>query len=245
MVVVIWYRTILDILLSTAPYQTKTRQSMLTLAEELYLIALDDEKGRVPANLTGSIRFGLAGAFLAELMLTGKITINDKQRVVVNDWSPVNDELLDETISIMGSSLHPRKLEHWINLISSQINKPEKRLALSLVEHGILRKEEKTFLWVIPYEAYPEKDASAKYWRKQSLREVVLAGGKPDDQTLVLLSLVRSLRMLNLVFTHDELKAARQKIDQMTEDEEIGKAVRYAIETVETAAAVAAMAASG
>jgi golgi phosphoprotein 3 len=52
---------------------------MRTIAEELLLLALDDEKGTTQWSGTGALPFGLAGALLAELVLRGKMTLGDKQ----------------------------------------------------------------------------------------------------------------------------------------------------------------------
>ena len=95
---------------------------------------------------------------------------------------------------------------------------------------------------MIPYEAYPEQDASAKYWVKARLRGVVLGGEKPESHTVALLSLLRACRLLDLVFTRDERKAAGQKIDALISVDLFGEAVAETVAAVD-GAAVATMAA--
>jgi|GEM_PF-4255314 len=46
---------------------------MLNLAEELLLLALQDEKGTVLASAAGSLSYGLAGALLMELALRSRL----------------------------------------------------------------------------------------------------------------------------------------------------------------------------
>jgi golgi phosphoprotein 3 len=113
-----------------------------------------------------------------------------------------------------------------------------------LVDLGVLRKEQKRFLGVVPYEAYPAQDASARFWIKQHLRSVVLGGEAPDGHTAALLSLVRACDLLGRIFTRDELKTARRQSEALRRGEAIGEAVQQAIETIEAATSAAIMAAT-
>jgi hypothetical protein len=216
---------------------------MLTLPQELYLLALHEEKGRLPAALSTSLHYGLGGAILAELILQGRVGLNDKRKaVVVNNSLFGEDDLLNEGLERIQASGRHHRAAYWVSTFSDYINKLEKRLATRLVEQGVLRKEEKRFLGVVPYEAYPAQDASARFWIKQHLRSVALGGEAPDGHTAMLLSLVRACDLLERVFTRDESKTARKKIEALTRGEAIGEAVQQAIETIETATLAAIMA---
>ena len=217
---------------------------MLTLPQELYLLALHEEKGRVPASLATSLHYGLGGAILAELILQSRVGLDDERKaVVVNNSMFGEDDLLNEGLERIQASGRHHKSTYWVSTFSGHIKKLEKRLAYHLVDAGVLRKEEKRFLGVVPYEAYPAQDASARFWIKQHLRSVVLGGEVLDVHTAMLLSLVRACDLLGRVFTRDELKAARRKIEELTRGEVIGEAVQQAIEIIE-AATIAAITAS-
>jgi hypothetical protein len=181
---------------------------VLTLCEGLFLLAINDEKSAITPSARELLRYGLAGRNLAELALQGRITIEDS-RVVSTDQIPTGDIELDETMSAIAAEDKPRKMSHWINTLGSI--HLMKKYAGRLAEKGVIRLEEKRFLWVIPTEIYPEQDASAKYWVKHELRAMVLAGGKPEPQRVVLLNLMNACRLLNLVFTKDERKAAEKR----------------------------------
>jgi Golgi phosphoprotein 3 len=223
---------------------------MLTLPQELYLLALHEEKGRVPGSVSMALHYGLGGAVLAELVLRGKVGLDEKKKMVVLDDGMLGeDDLLNEALERIIASTKPRKVSHWVSVFSDEIKKLEKRLSNRLVELSILRKEEKRFLGVISYEVYPQHpqntgagNASAKYWIKQHLRSVALAGdptSKPDERVLALLSLAKACDLLSFVFTRDELKAARRKIEELTRGELIGEAVKEAIDSIMTAVTVA------
>jgi golgi phosphoprotein 3 len=218
---------------------------MLTLPQELYLLALHEEKGRVPASLSTSLHYGLGGAILAELILQSRVGLDDDRRaVVVNNNMFGEDDLLNEGLERIQASARHHKSTYWVRTFSDYTKKLEKRLVYRLVDEGVLRKEEKRFLGVVPYEAYPAQDASARYWIKQHLRSVVLGGAAPDAHTATLLSLVRACDLLGRVFTRDELKTARRRIDELTSGEVIGEAVQEAIEIIEAATMAAIQAAT-
>jgi len=205
---------------------------MLKLYEDLFLLSINDATGELIGATQSYLPYGLAGAILAELALQRKVQVADK-RLTVTDASPTGDGLLDDALAAIAQSTKPRKLTHWINAISG--NKLQKRVAQRLADQHALRIEKKRFLWVIPYEVYPEHNASAKYWVKARLRGAVLGGEKPEPHTVALLSLLRACRLLALVFTKDEGKAAGQKIDALVGGDLLGEAVAETLAEVDGA----------
>ena len=213
---------------------------MLNLAEELFLLALDDEDGSIAAPALDTLRYGLAAALLADLTLLGKIAVED-QRISLLDPAPTSDDLLDDTLHRIAQSNKPRKVKYWISALG--FRKLPKQIAERLVARGVLCEEERRYLWVTPYAIYPQQDASAKYWIKQGLRAAGLTSAKPEQRGVVLLSLMKGCRLLTLVFTKDERKAAGKRVDELVKGEDFGAAVAQTLADIEAAAtAVAATA---
>ncbi|MCX6030681.1 MAG: GPP34 family phosphoprotein [Chloroflexi bacterium] len=210
---------------------------MLNLAEELFLVALDEDEGWIAAPALNTLRYGLAAAFLADLALQGKIVVED-QRVSVLDPAPVGDDLLDETLQRLVKAGRPRKVKYWLNALG--FRKLPKQVAEYLEGRGVLRADEKRYLWVLPYAIYPQQDASAKYWIKQNLRAAALTNTRPDRRGVELLSLLKGCRLLNLVFTKDERKAAGKRIDELVKGEDFGDAVAQTLADIEAATTAAA-----
>jgi hypothetical protein len=216
---------------------------VLTLAEELFLLSINDEKGVIQKSAAQNLRYGLAAAMLSELILEGRLGMEDGHIVVLEEI-PTFDELLNETLFKVTHENRPRKPSHWINALSRNYDLLENRLASALVMMGILQKEGKRLLWIIPYDVYPQRDASAKYWIKQRLRDAILTEAQPEKRTVALLSLLHALKMLNLIFTKDERKAARQRVDELVKDDVFGQSVAEAIQSIDMAAAHALLAAT-
>ena len=111
-------------------------------------------------------------------------------------------------------------------------------MAERLAQRNVIAIEKKQYLWITPYEVYPQVDASAKYWVKQQLRGIVLAGQKAEAHDIALLSLLRACRLLRLVFTRDERKYAGKKVETLVTGEVFGEAVADFLAEIESAAAV-------
>jgi len=217
---------------------------MLTLVENLFLLSIDDVKGTVAVGIYGELYYGLAGGLLADLVLQNKLT-SKENCVTVSDNTPTGDDLLDEALTKIASAKKPRRTNHWISVLPSK-NLPT-RIAERLVIKNVLRMEEKRYLWVIPSQASPQQDASAKYWLKQHLRAVVLAGEKAEPRDVALLSLLKACSLSKMVFTKDERKWAQKKVEALMADEVFGPAVGEVLADIEAAliAATAAVAANG
>jgi hypothetical protein len=216
----------------------------MLLHEELFLLAINEQKGRIYQSVEPQLLYGLSGAILSELVLAGKIGIDDKKHLISLDPNPTGEALLDEALQKINEKQRQRKSSYWVSHLAEGLKKLQSRVGKSLVEKRILTREEKRFLWVIPYEEYPQIDASAKYWIKQNLRTLVLTQAEGKSHEVALLGLVRASNLLEFVFTTDELKIARKKIDQLTIKDEIGNGVRETIDAIEAASLAAATAAS-
>lgn len=213
---------------------------MLTLYEELLLIFIDDATGAITP--IDAVLCGLAGAILSDLALRGKIYSEDKRMVVV-DPTPTTDEILDGALEIMTAYKKLHKVKYWIDALREK--KLVKRIAKRLVAGNILRQEKKHYLWVVPYDCYPQQDASAKYWVKQHLRAVVLGGEKPNLHDLALLSLLKASRFSYMLFTKGERKAADKKIAELVTGNIFGEAVAQTLEDIDLALLAATMATTG
>ncbi len=205
---------------------------MLNLAEELFLLALDDDEGWVAASAQNTLRYALAAALLADLALRGKIIVEDR-RVRLLDAAATGDDLLDWVLERLGAAEKPLKVKHWINALG--FRKLPRQVADRLVARGVLTEEDRRYTAAVPYPAPEQRDVPAKYWIKQGLRSAVLTAAKPEQRSIVLLSLMQGCRLLNLIFTKDERKAAGRRVQELVEGEDFGEAVAQTLHDIESA----------
>ncbi|WP_406392935.1 GPP34 family phosphoprotein [Streptomyces sp. NBC_00887] len=169
-----------------------------TLPEELLLLALDPVRGK-PLCSGSVLDYGTAGAVLAELELQGRITEERGRVYVVNPLDPP-----DPLLAVFLRGLPPpgksrfragRSAKRWVRLSGRHA----KGLYLdALVERGILRRETRRFLGLVPYHRHPAgpRDLSAP------IRESFAAAGAagfPDRRDRLLAALAAAVELPSVV----------------------------------------------
>jgi len=76
---------------------------VLRFAEEILLLALDENTGRLHALPERALEFALAGAVLMELAFMGRLD-TDATQLIVSDTSPTGDAVLDEALKALPKS---------------------------------------------------------------------------------------------------------------------------------------------
>ncbi len=195
---------------------------MLTLYEELQLLAIHEDKGIFIGSAVDALKPGLVGAVLAELAITAKICSSNSHRLQVEDASSTGDPILDTAISALQKSEKERKFGYWLNSLYPKPDKLRKKVTRNLVQKGLLAEEDDHLAWVIPSPLHPEITASAKFAVIQHVRGIVLAKELASPREIAFLSLVNACSLLDLVFLRDERKVAVQRINELV----IGEAMK-------------------
>jgi hypothetical protein len=89
----------------------------LNVAEELLLLSLHDVKGTVHCTASHALPYGIAGALLAELAISGRLRADEKQIIVV-DRAATGDALLDEALGLVHDVEIPREPVYWVNMLA-------------------------------------------------------------------------------------------------------------------------------
>lgn len=210
----------------------------LKLYESLMVLALCEEKGTINGTY---IKYTCAAAMLAELLLLNKIDVGDdrKNEVRVLDTSLTGDTLLDEMLLDIGETSRSRDLQSWVQRLGAS-EKIKHKVAQVLVEHGIVKLEEQKVLWLFTQKVYPEINPEPEKKLRAELRDAVFtAASQLEPRLVVLLSLVKSSRLLSQVFSKQELLQNKAKIEEIVSGESLGEAAGAAISAVETAVMIA------
>jgi hypothetical protein len=197
----------------------------LTLAEELLLLGLDDESGEIILSVSTALPYGIAGAILIDLHLLGRINLNNNNTVTVKNDSTTGYEILDEVLNLIKSKKEVENPKYWVRTINSSIENLIDRLIDGLVLRGVLKKQEKKILWIIPVDRFPTNDPLPEVHTRILIRSLVLEGVEPNERNLALLSLVKASNLIDELFLKDERKQANNIINEMINNESIGKAV--------------------
>jgi Golgi phosphoprotein 3 (GPP34) len=211
----------------------------LSLAEELLLLAFDDESGK--QTVSGDyLDAGLGGAQLLELALAERVDVLD-DRVVVANPTPLNDPVLDQALSRIGGEQKLRKPQWWV----TRLGKDLRDLLLDrLVERGLLRREEGNVLWVFSRDRFPAASSTAESDARSRLHAAVALGQPPEPRTAALASLVRATRMDGKVFPDVDRRTRKQRLEEISRGNWAGDAVKRAVDAIDSAMMAAVVAAS-
>jgi golgi phosphoprotein 3 len=188
---------------------------MLYTYEELFLLALNEERGVIQPFAKKVLSYGLSGAILADLALLGKISSNEKQRVEILNADPTGDEILDESLKEIKASDKPRQLSYWVTTLGGKSPKKlRQRFGEHLATKQILVQEDGHFYWKQPAVEDDQQLTPSKFDLKETLRAVVLVDGAADICNLALLNVASGSELLDLIFTRDELDIARRNIHE-------------------------------
>lgn len=213
----------------------------MLLAEELLLLALDDETGR---NRLNSIDLGLAGAVLIELALLERVRVAERgesvkagRLVVVPGPAPANP-VLARGLELVADRAG-RKPEHVLNPLGKGLRE---WLADALVDAGVLRREKHRVLGLFPTTRLPAQDTA----HEATVRQLVWAalnGARPDPRTAAMIALLSALNAVTTVFDAPDKRAVRKRAKEIAEGQWAATAVRKAIDAI-NAATVAAVSAA-
>ncbi|MFC1777128.1 GPP34 family phosphoprotein [Pseudomonadota bacterium] len=216
------------------------RDKPLFLYEEIMLLALRDEQGTIATGFPEQV---LAGAILAELLLDGRISVEDTKKKLVNllDSRPSGDPIIDECLEKMTTAKRRASLQTWVSRLAGTKNLRHKA-AQRLCDRRILRADEDKVLFVFKRRIYPEIDPVPEKKIIDRLRDAIYNDhAKLDPRTVVLVSLANGSDMLRQTFGRKEIKSRKKRIERIENGELTGKATREVIAACQTALIVAAI----
>jgi golgi phosphoprotein 3 len=196
----------------------------LTLADEIVVLMLRDDTGTIKPACTGYANIAIAGGILMELALRGRID-TDLISLFIVDQKPVGDELLDRALGEISAEPNKRPSTWWIERFGLHGDDLSRTVLARLVKAGILRIEDRQFLWMFSRRAYPQITGREGREAKARLLSIIFDDSVPDPRDSLLLSLADSSGVLSELLSPDELWKASGRIAQVVALEEIGRSV--------------------
>ncbi len=211
---------------------------MLTFVEEILLLMLDDQDGRLVDLPRSAMNGVIAGAVLMDLAMHDRID-SDLQELRVVDRTPTGDPLLDTTLASLSAAQGGRNSSAWVEEVARDADDLREKALARLVSRGILRKEEGRFLWVFHTRRYPVIDDREQREVKARLRELVLGSDIPDPRDVVLVCLVEAAGLWDLLLTEDEQDKCADRIAQLRKMDLVGQAMTQVVRDIQESIAVA------
>lgn len=183
----------------------------LTLAEELMLLALDDQSGTVIGLASYALELGVAAALVMELTLEGRID-SDLEKLILLSHLPIGNPLLDETLAEIGDGPASQPVRFWLARLSQPGPVLVERVTRSLVDRGVLRRVEKRLLWVFKTRVYPPTSGLEEREVKSRLLSLLGNDDIPDPRDALLVGLLRATGLIDQLLGESERARLHDRI---------------------------------
>ncbi|MCP3967898.1 MAG: GPP34 family phosphoprotein [Lentisphaerae bacterium] len=190
---------------------------MLSFAEEIYLMALDEESGKIvlPGGEATLHRL-LVGAVLCEISFLDRID-NDSQGIFLINTETTNDPLLDEIIDTIRLRDRRESIYFWMENLLPEASNIQSNVITSLIDKGIIKEVDDRILWVIPSRRYPVIDNQEVEEVKHRIERLIENKEMvPDPRDAVIISLIYASGMLKRFYSAEEYQSRDPRIKQLS-----------------------------
>jgi hypothetical protein len=182
----------------------------IALAEELLLLAYDDQTGKATGSRIG-LDLGMSAAVLVDLALAGRIAYQNGFLTVI-DPSPIGDPIADSVLAKAAED-DPHTPAQWLQRLRHRLRT---RVLEDLVARGIVRDVDETQLEYIHVHRYPVTDPAYEAEIRRRLAEALTTGAIPDERTAALATLLTAARMEPaLRLPPEEAARAHQRLEEI------------------------------
>ena len=206
-----------------------TEKPHLTFVEEILLLLLDDETGAMKRVAPNVMELLVAGAILMDLALRGRLDC-DLQKMVVVDATPVGEHILDGPLAEIAGADDEADPRTWVVRLSARSKNIQEAALKRLVERGILRVEDRNFLWVFGSRRYPMVDDREEREVKLRILDVLLSDRIPAPRDVALICLADASNAFQVILSPQELRNAAARIELVRGFDLIGQAMSRAIQ---------------
>ena len=208
---------------------------MLSIAEEIVLLALDDETGKPSTRLpVHSLRNAVSGALLMDLAFENRID-TDLHRLIVIDAAPLGEPVLDDVLAQIASDEEERGTGHWVHLIAGEYEALQPQLLDRLVARGILSQREGRLSWLHGVRCYPTVDDRPQRDVKQRITDTLVSEVIPHPRDIAIICLADACGLWRSVVDERELADAKPRIEQIVKMDLIGQSVTRTIRELQDA----------
>lgn len=218
---------------------------MALLAEDLLLLLLDDESGKVTASDMAQLALG--GAVLAELAILGAATVDERTsrffspKVRVTGPAP-DDRVLADALDVVGQK--ERTAQDLVPRLGKGL---VQTLGDRMADRGLVERRQSRLLGVLPRTRWPAADSTHEAAVRQALTSVLVQGTTPDARTGALVAVLSAVDRAHKVVDRDGLsrREVKKRAEEVSEGAWAASGVRAAIKATNAAVIAAVAAAAG
>lgn len=201
---------------------------MLTFAEEILLLMLNDDTGRMENTDLLAVKYALGGSILMELAVRSKIRA-DEQGITVTDSSPTGIEILDSYLSVISDSEEKKDTPYWVDYLANHSEDIQSKALEMLCDKQILKEVETKILWVFETRSYPMIHDEEEKEVKKRIVEILYDDETPSERDVVLISLVDTCNLFSSILSSQEVEKLSERISRIKKMDVIGQVVSNAV----------------
>ena len=201
-----------------------TSPTPLSLTEELLLVALDDDTGRLIELLPFSLETAIAAALVMDLTLAARID-TDPTHLFVLSAAPTGNAILDDVLARVTAEPQPLSSAEWLRRLAVPGPELRDRILARLVERGVLQSVEKRLLWVFKTRVYPPTSGLEEREVKSRVMTLLNSDEIPETRDAMLVGLLRATGIMERLLSEMEYQRLRARIDHVSSLEEVSRAL--------------------
>jgi hypothetical protein len=184
----------------------------VALAEELLLLAYDDETGKATGSRIG-LDLGMAAAVLVELALARRIAM-EGNTIVARDATPIGEPIADAVLAKIAGDT-PHTPASWVQRLRHGLRD---RVLGDLCARGVMLDVDETTMEHIHLHRYPAIDKSVEREVRGRLAQAINGQGQPDERTAALATILASVRMEPaLGLSGEQAVATHRRLEEIAE----------------------------
>lgn len=204
---------------------------MLSFAEEIMLLLLENEGERFLRVPDLSLRYALAGGVLMDLAMEDRID-TDLEKLILVDPTPLGDDILDPVLADIANADEIRDARYWVERAASRARETREAAIERLIARGILERREDRFLWVLKSRRYPLVDGTAEVEVKLRILEVLFEEVIPTPRDVVIICLADACGLFTELLPGQRCRQALPRIELVRKMDLIGREVMASISDV-------------
>jgi Golgi phosphoprotein 3 len=204
---------------------------MLTLVEEIALLTIDTQTGKLTGDGEHSVRYALAGAILFDLALENRIDTDVDKIIVVSD-KPIGSPIHDQLLAALAKRVDSCPVRECIEEIFFQRKDLESESLDLLIQKGIVHRVKEKVLWIVDFDRLRLVDGAPRQIITVRLAQAILSDDIPDVRDIMLVSLANACGLLSVVLAPGQIRMRAERISNLCQIETISRNVSLAIHTL-------------
>ncbi|MCY4611328.1 MAG: GPP34 family phosphoprotein [Gammaproteobacteria bacterium] len=193
---------------------------MLTVTEDMLLLTLQRDRGRIPAHSKVTLRHALTGSALLDLELTGRID-TDLEHLEAVDTTPTGKPFLDPVLEEIANSDKTRDIWGWLQTLApEQGDEIRERTLASLVERDILQHQPRGLFGP----RYQRTGEAGETDARERIASTLFSEEDeiPDPQDIALICIADACDLLHTLFRKKQLKRTATRLQQLRKMDLVG-----------------------